>query len=118
MFQSTLNRLVDSVQGALGAAVMNRSGVVVEHVRSSECLDSSLDGIPELGPIFDQLDGMRDLFDPGEYQSCIIHGANRVILMRPLNQDYIALFWVRPTTILGKAKFKLRVVTPDLAAEL
>ena len=118
MFQESLEKLVKSVDGALGAAVMNRNGVIVEHVLNNSDSHCTLDGLPELGPIFEQLDGMRDVFDPGSYRSCVIRGTHRSTLIRPLDGHYMAMLWVVPTTLLGKAKFKLRAISPDLIAQL
>ena len=118
MFQPILEKLVNTIEGALGAAVMNRSGVIVESLCLASEAASSVDGVPELGPIFEQLDGMRDLFDPGSYRSCVIRGHSRVTLIRPLDAEYLALLWVRPSTLIGRAKFKLRVISPDLTAQL
>ena len=47
MFQESLEKLVKSVDGALGAAVMNRNGVIVEHVLNISDSPGALDGLPE-----------------------------------------------------------------------
>ena len=118
MFEATLKNLVASIEGALGAAVMNRYGVVVASVISDNQPPNTLDALPDLGPVYEQIDALRELVDLGDYRSLSFRTDQRVILIRPLNADYLAVFSLTPHVIIGRAKFKLRVAAPLLAAEL
>ncbi|MEE2786252.1 MAG: roadblock/LC7 domain-containing protein [Myxococcota bacterium] len=118
MFKATLEKLVASVDGAHSAAVMNRFGVIVAAVVAGPEDDDSLSSLPDLGPVYEQIHALRELVDVGEYRCLSLRSQERIVLIRPLDQEYIAVFCVAPEVIVGRAKFKLRVAAPSLAAEL
>ena len=118
LFKVTLEKLIASVEGAYGAAVMNRFGVIVESVAVDEDAARYMHALPELGPVYEQIDALRELVNFGQYRSLSFRTEQLLILMRPLTTDYIALLCLAPDAIVGRAKFKLRVAAPSLTAEL
>jgi predicted regulator of Ras-like GTPase activity (Roadblock/LC7/MglB family) len=118
VFESTLKKLVNRVDGARGAAVLNLDGVVLEAV-DEKGNDLGADAaLSEYAPVIGQLLGATDSLDLGEPTQLTLEGAERTTLVRRLTDKYVAALHVSPDSLLGKAHFHLRVAAPDLAREL
>ena len=118
MFEATLKQLVNQVDGARGAAVLNLDGVILEAV-DEKGNDMGPDAaLTEFAPVIGQLLGAAESADLGEPTQLTLEGAERTTLVRSLSEKYVAALHVSPDTLIGKAHFQLRVAAPDLAREL
>ena len=118
MFEATLKQLVNQVNGARGAAVLNLDGVILEAV-DEKGNDMGPDAaLTEFAPVIGQLLGAAESADLGEPTQLTLEGAERTTLVRSLSDKYVAALPVSPDTLIGKAHFQLRVAAPDLAREL
>ena len=118
MFEATLKTLVDKVQGAHGAAVLNLDGLVIEAVDAKGALVEPDQALPEYGLILRQLADLGDAAAIGGVEQVTVDGEKRTTLVRKLDDNYVAALVVDSGSILGKAHFYLRVAAPDLAREL
>lgn len=118
MFESTLKRLVDKVDGAHGAAVLNLDGLIIEAVDGEGAAVEAADALSEYGLIVRQLLDIGDAADLGKVGQLTIEGQDRTTLIRQLDDQYIAALQIGGSAIVGKAHFYLRVAAPDLAREL
>lgn len=118
MFGQTLKQLVDKVDGARGAAVLNVDGLVIEAVDADGKGVDPDAALPEYGVIIRQLTEIGGAAGMGEVGEFTIEGKDRTTLLRRLSDAYVVALAVPPEAILGKARFYLRVASPDLAREL
>lgn len=118
MFAKTLKQLVDKVDGAHGAAVLNGDGLVIEAVDArGEAIEADAT-LPEYGIIVRQLAEIGGAAGMGEVGEFTVEGADRVTVLRRLTDKYVAALAVPADAVIGKARFYLRVAAPDLAREL
>lgn len=118
MFESTLKQLVDKVDGAQGAAVLNLDGLIIEAVDGAGEAVTTAEALSEYGLIVRQLLDIGDAADLGKVGQLTIEGQDRTTLIRQLDDQYIAALQVGSGSIVGKAHFYLRIAAPDLAREL
>lgn len=118
MFAASLAGVVEKVEGAQGAAVLNLDGVVIEAVDATGARVAADEAIGDYASVFRQLFGVTEAAHLGEVEKLSVQGSDRVTLVRALDENYVVALQVDPGTILGKAHFYLRVAAPDLAREL
>jgi predicted regulator of Ras-like GTPase activity (Roadblock/LC7/MglB family) len=118
VFEATLKQLVNRVDGARGAAVLNLDGIVLEAV-DEKGNDLGADAaLTEFAPVIGQLLGAAESAELGEPTQLTLEGVERTTLVRSLTDKYVAALHVSPDSLIGKAHFHLRVAAPDLAREL
>ncbi|MEE2755628.1 MAG: hypothetical protein VYA30_03150 [Myxococcota bacterium] len=110
-----LNRLVDHIDGALGAALLNADGVVVHAVEPGKNLRLT-HGLSEFGLVAKQLTSLDELSDLGEPLSFKFDSSDRTLLLRPLGPKYFVALWIKATHDALRAQFQLRIVSADLMA--
>ena len=118
MLQTTLEALVVSTEDAMGAAVLNLDGLVIDAYDGTGLDPEPAHSLPEFGQVIRQLGAVNETFTFGEMVVTEVRGVDRITLLRPLNEHYLLAMWVRPTAIIPKAKFRLRVAAPDVAMQL
>ena len=118
MFQKTLKQLVDKVDGAHGAAVLNVDGLVIEAVDGDGYAVEADAALPEYGVIIRQLAEIGGAAGMGEVGEFTIEGTDRITVLRRLSDKYVVALAVPVDAVIGKARFYLRVASPDLAREL
>lgn len=118
MFQSTLERLVGDVTGALGAAVVGLDGLVVAAVDANGAAVAEDEATAQYGPVLRQLTNIAQSVELGAVVQFTLESADRATVVRLLSPDYAAVLAVRPEVVVGKAHFHLRVASPDLVREL
>ncbi|MCA9537894.1 MAG: hypothetical protein KC620_03335 [Myxococcales bacterium] len=118
MFSKTLQRLISQVEGARGAAVLNIDGLVIEAVDAQGKRIAPDAALSEYGLIVRQLLDIGSAVEIGDVSHFTIAGEDRITLVRPLDEQYVAALQVAPQATIGKAQFYLRVAAPDLAREI
>mgnify|MGYP001498114739 CR=1 FL=1 len=118
MLQSNLEALVASTQDAMGAAVLNLDGVVIDAYDGTGLDPEPAHALPEFGQVIRQLRAVNETFSVGDMVSTEVRGADRITLLRPLNEHYLLAMWIRPNALVPQAKFRLRVAAPDVALQL
>lgn len=118
MFEATLKNLVEKVDGAHGAAVLNLDGLVIEAVGADGAPVEADSALPEYGLIARQLAEVADAAEVGALKQLTVAGSERTTCVRMLGDHYVAALVVDGKGVLGKAHFYLRVAAPDLEREL
>lgn len=118
VFKPTLQRVVEKVDGALGAAVLSLDGLVIEAVDQAGHAVAGSDALITYGPVFKQLLGIADAVDLGEIERFTVNAGARTHLVRVLDARYVAALTIDGDAIEGQGHFHLRVAAPDLAREL
>lgn len=118
MLESTLSRIVHSVEGALGAVVLGTNGLVIEAVDADGKRTSPDQVANDYASVFKQILSVSETMELGEVLELTVDGADRSVLARMLTPNYFVALMVDPTTIPGKARFLLRITAPDLTNQL
>lgn len=118
MFQPILSRVVDQVDGALGAAVLNLDGLTIEAVDGLGEIVAPEVVAGEYASVVHQLVGVSDAMELGDVGELTIEGEDRTTLVRLLDPNYALVLTVRPDAILGRCRFYLRCAAPDVSREL
>ncbi|MBV69716.1 MAG: hypothetical protein CMH52_00075 [Myxococcales bacterium] len=113
--QEQLTRLVDDVDGALGAALLNSDGIVVHAVEPGK-KSSLAHGLSEFGLVAKQLTSLNELSELGEPLSFKFDSSDRTLLLRPLGPNYFVALWLKGAHDALRAQFQLRIVSADLMA--
>ncbi len=108
------------IRGVTGAAIVSTDGFIVEGVTSGD-MDLSFIG----GLVASSLASSRvlaDLLGEGEIKQTMIEYENGPVLMIPLDSHdvagYVAVLTLDTATTLGRVRFQLRKMLPELAEEL
>ncbi len=119
-FRENLQRVVDSVPGALSATIMGFDGIaidsfihpsstatdmqtlLVEYSSATQQLRRAAESTPDLGALV-ELSVIR------EGNTC---------LLRPLTEEYFMAVVVAPHGLVGKARYMLRIIAPIMMQDL
>ncbi|MEZ4606629.1 MAG: roadblock/LC7 domain-containing protein [Deinococcales bacterium] len=115
---------VMQIKGVTGAAVVNAQGEILESVMAEELELSYLGNIIATGMASSY--ALAKLLNGGEIvQTVLEYEAGPILLtplnlndsagMRPRNQDAIAVVTLDSSSSLGRARFKLRKLLPQIA---
>lgn len=118
MFESTLKRLVERIEGARGAALLSTDGLVIEAVDGAGRAVEGDDAAREYAAVFKQLLAIGEAIDLGEVTRFTVEGDAQCTLVRVLTPNYLVALNAPADVITGKAHFALRTAAPDLAREL
>lgn len=118
MFEATLKNLVEKVDGAQGAAVLNLDGLVIEAVGADGAPIDAGDAIAEYGRVARQLAEVNEAAEVGQLDQLTVEAEDRITCVRHLDEKYLAAIVVGADALVGKARFYLRIAAPDLAREL
>jgi predicted regulator of Ras-like GTPase activity (Roadblock/LC7/MglB family) len=118
MFQEMLQKMVDRVDGAVGGILMGFDGISVEsYVKPQEPTDIQTVGM-ELAHVIGQIRRAIELLESGNLTEVTIKADKLSVLIYALNDEYFLAFVIAPRASLGKARYVLRVVAPQIQAEL
>lgn len=118
MFEATLKRLIQEIDGATGAAVLNLDGVVVEAVDSDGAAKDTGEATREYTAVFKQILSVGEAVEMGPVTEFTIDGAGRKTLLRVLSPQYVVAVVTTPECLTPKGHFYIRVAAPDLIREL
>ena len=113
--EEQLNRLIDAVDGAMGAALLSSDGVIIHAIEPRRSTGIA-NGLSEFGLVAKQLTSLDDLSHLGEPLSFMFDSTERTVLIRSLGPNYFVALWVSAATDVLVAQFRLRVVCADLMA--
>jgi predicted regulator of Ras-like GTPase activity (Roadblock/LC7/MglB family) len=117
MFSRQLSTLVNNTESALGAAVVNAHGIVIDLVSSSPTLVPE-SGLAEHGMVIQQLSALNREFPMGESICCRIRTADRITLLRRVGEFYFLALWIESKASVDKAAFQLRLAASDIQAAI
>ena len=123
MFQESLQRIVDSVEGGLAGILMGFDGILVESYNrppsppGTPPLEMNVVGM-EFSVILSQVRRAAEALEIGKVQELAIRAEGLTVLIRVLNQDYFLALAIRENGNFGKGRYLLRMVAPKLQAEL
>lgn len=118
MFQESLKRLVASTDGGVAGLLMGFDGIAVDSYTAPEtAVDIQTVGM-EFSFILTQVRKAAEILEVGAVKEIAIRAERLVLLIRILNPEYFVALAIRPEGNFGKGRYVLRLVAPELQAEL
>jgi predicted regulator of Ras-like GTPase activity (Roadblock/LC7/MglB family) len=118
VFAETLRKVVDNVDGGIGAVVMGLDGIAVEsYMRDSTRLDITTIGM-EFSFILSQVRKAADSLQVGTVEEVSVRAERLVLVIRMLAGQYFLAVALGAEGNFGKARYLMRLATPALTAQL
>jgi predicted regulator of Ras-like GTPase activity (Roadblock/LC7/MglB family) len=123
MFQDSLQRIVDNVEGGIAGLLMGFDGIAVESytrpppMEQAAALDINTVGM-EFSYILGQVRKAAEALEIGGVEEIAIRAEKLSIVIRVLSSDYFLALALDEKGNFGKGRYLLRVVAPKLQAEL
>lgn len=118
MFKQALKKVVDNVDGGIAAVVMGLDGIPVEsYVRLNDKLDITTVAM-EFSFILGQVRKAAESLQVGQCEELTVKAQRLLLCVRMLSPQYFVATALSPDGNLGKARFLLRMNSPQLTAEL
>lgn len=119
MFRESLQKMVDRLDGGVAGILMGFDGISVDaYTRPGEAgVDIQTVGM-ELAHAITQMRKAAGQLDVGELAEITLRAERLTILVHLLNQEYFVACAVRPPASFGKARYLMRLLAPQIQAEL
>jgi predicted regulator of Ras-like GTPase activity (Roadblock/LC7/MglB family) len=118
MFRESLQKLVERVDGGVAGILMGFDGISVEsYTRPDHGTDIQTVGM-ELAHVIGQVRRAAELLEIGKLSEVTVRADSLVVLVYALNEEYFLAFAIAPNGNFGKARYVLRLLVPQIQAEL
>jgi predicted regulator of Ras-like GTPase activity (Roadblock/LC7/MglB family) len=122
MFRASLQKLVERVEGGVAGILMGFDGISVESYTrpaqpGTDGTDIQTVGM-ELAHVIGQVRRAAELLEVGKLSEVMVRAEKLVVIVHALNEEYFLAFAIAPMGNFGKARYALRVVAPQIQAEL
>jgi predicted regulator of Ras-like GTPase activity (Roadblock/LC7/MglB family) len=118
MFRDALQNVVNSVDGGLAGMVMDFEGIPLETYSLGDS-EFDIENVgAEASVLVKAIQRATDMLNAGETKEVSIKSDRVTTLIRVLNESYFVALTLRPEGNLGKARYMLRVLAPQLVQEL
>jgi len=121
MFRENITKLVNRLDGCVAGALMGFDGITVaSHVRDGHSghLADIQTWAMEYGHVVAQLRPATQRLELGALREIAIRTDKLVVLFYLLTNDYYVCCGLLPTANLGKARYLVRLASPQIRAEL
>lgn len=117
-FKQHLEAVCTQVEGAVACSIMGFNGLPVESHRVQEPgLD--LEGLwVEYSSLFGQIRRAAETMQGGQVKEVAIHTERISTIARLINPEYFLVLALSPDGNVGKGRFALRIIAPQVAPEL
>lgn len=119
-FREHLERICDDLDGAVAACLMGADGLPVEAVerfQDHEGIDANSLFV-EYSSLLPQLRQSAEMFTAGAVEELCVRSEGLTAVIRPVTEEYFLALALRPGGNLGKGRYLLRLVAPQLVDEL
>jgi predicted regulator of Ras-like GTPase activity (Roadblock/LC7/MglB family) len=118
MFKEALQSVVDGTDGGLAGLLMDFEGIPVEtYSRGESGFDIESVGA-EVSVVVKAIQRASEMLDAGATREVAFRSDKLVTLIRVINESYFVAMALSPDGNLGKGRYLLRIVAPQLAEEL
>lgn len=116
-FSTTLKEMVQSVGGAVSAAVIGLDGIPVEDYTVENIVNLD-DFVAEASSVISAIKTASGTLNFGEIEEFSISLDKCTLLFRKINIDYYAVLILKPGGNAGKGRFIIRTSVPRLEKDL
>jgi predicted regulator of Ras-like GTPase activity (Roadblock/LC7/MglB family) len=119
MFRESLQRMVDRLAGGVAGVLMGFDGISVESYTKDgeENLDIQTVGM-ELAHAIVQMRKATKNLEVGPLRELTLKAGNLVVMIHLLNEEYFIACALKPEANFGKARYLMRLLAPQIQAEL
>ncbi|MFO8071576.1 MAG: roadblock/LC7 domain-containing protein [Polyangia bacterium] len=117
MFAEKLENAVSSVKGGQALVLMGFDGLPVETFSSDEQFDVETVGM-EFSVLLKEVRKAAEQLEAGTMREMTVRTDRLTAVMRVVNDEYFLAMAVEPSGNLGKARFVLRIIAPQIVGEL
>ncbi len=117
-FRDQLERICSAVEGAVACSVIGFDGIAID-TYEGQATDLDLPSLlVEYTTLLNQVRAAAGVLQSGDVRELVISTDRLTALSRPLSNEYFVVLALSPEGNWGKARYMLRVVSPDLQREL
>jgi predicted regulator of Ras-like GTPase activity (Roadblock/LC7/MglB family) len=118
-FKQHLEAVCSQVEGSVACSIMGFNGLPVDSHRVSEPAGMDLDGLwVEYSSLIGQIQRAAESMQGGAVKEVAIHTDKLTTVARLINPEYFLVLALSPEGNVGKGRFALRIIAPQLAPEL
>ena len=118
MFAETLRKVCDNIDGGLGAVIMGLDGIPVEtYTRAADRVDIQTVAM-EFSFILTQVRKAAESLKVGTFEELTLRAERLVLCTRMLSPQYFLAVAIAPEGNFGKARYLMRLASPQLTAQL
>lgn len=118
MFKEALRNVVEGIDGGLAGLLMDFEGIPVEsYARKDTPFDIEQVGA-EVSVVIKAIQRASEMLDAGATNEVTFKSEKLVTLIRVLNDSYFVAIALSPEGNLGKGRYLLRVIAPELTSEI
>ena len=117
MFDNKLEEAVRGVKGGQAAILMGFDGIPVDMFAEDEELDIETVGM-EFSVLLKEVRKAAEMLDAGDAEELTVRTDKLTTILRIIDSDYFVSMAISPDGNLGKARYLLRMLAPELGREL
>lgn len=118
MFRETLQKAVDRLEGGVAGILMGFDGISVESfTKPKETVDIQTVGM-ELAHAIVQVRKASDQLEVGALREIALRTEGLTVIVHLLNDEYFIALAVKPEGNLGKARYLMRILAPQIQSQL
>ena len=117
LFADKIKKVVDHVDGGVGGVIMGLDGIAVERYMAADKLDVTTIGM-EFSFILTQVKKAGEILQIGDLSEFTVKAEQLVLVVRMLSDEYFLAIVLKANGNYGKCRFMMRVVAPQIIAEL
>ncbi len=118
MFRESIERFVESTEGAEAGLLMDFEGIPVEtYSKESSRCDIEVVGA-EASVVVKAIQRTGEMLDVGEMREISFQSDQLTTLIRIVNGNYFIALTIGPGGNVGKGRYLLRMVAPEFGQEL
>lgn len=119
MFRDSLQKMVDRLAGGVAGILMGFDGISVESYTKpgEEAVDIQTVGM-ELAHVIVQMRKAAEQLESGSLHEITLRADKLTVFVHLLNDEYFVAYAVRPQASFGKARYLMRLLAPQIQAEL
>jgi predicted regulator of Ras-like GTPase activity (Roadblock/LC7/MglB family) len=119
MFRDSLQKMVDRLSGGVAGILMGFDGISVDAYTKpgEESFDIQTVGM-ELAHVVGQMKRAAEQVDGGPLREITLKADKLMVFVQLVNDEYFVACAVKPETSFGKARYLMRLLAPQIQAEL
>ena len=118
MFHEVLREVVDNTDGGIAGLLMGIDGIAIDqYVREDQALDVESVGM-EFSVILKNIVTAAQMLEAGSAREVAVRAERLTTVIRLLNEDYFVAVALEPDGNSGKARYLLRLKSPQLLSDL
>lgn len=119
MFRDSLQKMVDRLAGGVAGILMGFDGISVDAYTKpgEEAIDIQTVGM-ELAHVVAQMKKAAEQLDGGPLREITLRADRLTVFVQVVNDEYFVACAVKPEASFGKARYLMRLLAPQIQAEL